>query len=493
MNHTGKLDLDGLLRSWPAPSPSDELEWDQRAERMIKTAQARPPASEAELSALLAAPPLEPEPGEPGEEPARAHVRHSGETKMSQGSDRDEMDKPEAEPRSSMPSVAPGKKRSLKEIAERASQAGLAGPTSRTSVIPTPVPSRPSGISTPIPPPLATPIPSRPGSMPPSRAGEAQGEDSGLINLKAVTEPPPPPKSQTQAAPEGAQPLTTEMSFGDDAAPASAEATAQQRAAVVPLAAKKKGSGGVVAGAAIAAVGLAAAFAIMMTRNPTADQPSQPIAQAPAEQQKQAEPQAAAQQPAAAPVAAAPEQPAGTDPDALPDAEKTAEGGKVAQAPAAGAAATPPAGQAPAGQQAVAQATPPADHPTVPGTPAKPGDLNSAMQQAVGSDGKPVTTEAPEPAAGKPLNQSVPEQPPQGAAAAAIRSAMPGAKACVAGADDVTRAQVTFNSSGAVSNVSVSGWAASNGQTGCVKAALQGANVGPFSKPSFMMPVTIRP
>jgi hypothetical protein len=70
---------------------------------------------------------------------------------------------------------------------------------------------------------------------------------------------------------------------------------------------------------------------------------------------------------------------------------------------------------------------------------------------------------------------------------------MPGAKACVAGADDVTRATVTFSSSGSVSNVSVAGWAASNGQAGCVKAALQGANVGPFSKSSFTIPVTIRP
>jgi hypothetical protein len=116
------------------------------------------------------------------------------------------------------------------------------------------------------------------------------------------------------------------------------------------------------------------------------------------------------------------------------------------------------------------------------------------MQKAVGDEeSKSGVTEAPEPAAGKPLNQTIPEQPPQGSLQAAVGSVMGAAKACVAGADDVSRAQVTFSSSGAVSNVSVTGWAASNGASSCIKSALKGANVGAFSKPSFTFPVTIRP
>ena len=69
----------------------------------------------------------------------------------------------------------------------------------------------------------------------------------------------------------------------------------------------------------------------------------------------------------------------------------------------------------------------------------------------------------------------------------------PAAKACVAGADDVTTANVTFASSGSVQSVSVSGWAALNGKAACVKGALQGAHVAPFAKPTFTVPVTIRP
>jgi hypothetical protein len=41
--------------------------------------------------------------------------------------------------------------------------------------------------------------------------------------------------------------------------------------------------------------------------------------------------------------------------------------------------------------------------------------------------------------------------------------------------------------------VSVSGWAAQNGKTACVKSALQGAHVPPFAKPTFTVPVNIRP
>src|SRR5262249_35626965 len=124
----------------------------------------------------------------------------------------------------------------------------------------------------------------------------------------------------------------------------------------------------------------------------------------------------------------------------------------------------------------------------------KPGDLSTEMGKRVGADGsKQEVTEAPEPAAGKPLNQTIPEQPPQGSVQAAIGSVMGGAKACVAGADDVSRAQVTFSSSGAVTNVSVTGWAASHGATSCIKQALKGANVGAFSKPSYAVGVTIRP
>ncbi|MCK6586043.1 MAG: hypothetical protein L6Q76_00505 [Polyangiaceae bacterium] len=117
------------------------------------------------------------------------------------------------------------------------------------------------------------------------------------------------------------------------------------------------------------------------------------------------------------------------------------------------------------------------------------------MAAAVGADankGAAPTAENAEPAAGS-RNQSIPEQPSQGQVNAAIRGVMPSVKACVAGADDVSRATVTFGSNGSVKSVSVSGWAASHGATGCIKAALQGANVGPFAKSTFTTGFPIRP
>ena len=117
------------------------------------------------------------------------------------------------------------------------------------------------------------------------------------------------------------------------------------------------------------------------------------------------------------------------------------------------------------------------------------------MAQAVGSDGSSkaaATSDNAEPASG-PRNQNIPEQPPQGAVQASIRAVAGEAKSCVAGADDISHANVTFSSNGSVSSVTVSGWAASHSATGCIKAALKGAKVPPFSKSSYSITVPIRP
>ncbi|MEJ7728971.1 MAG: hypothetical protein WKG00_07140 [Polyangiaceae bacterium] len=132
--------------------------------------------------------------------------------------------------------------------------------------------------------------------------------------------------------------------------------------------------------------------------------------------------------------------------------------------------------------------------PAVPPAPGSPGDLASEMAKAGGADGKPIHQGGTgQPASGGSKNSTVPEQPPQGSVSAAVGSVMGAAKGCVGGADDVSRAQITFGSNGSVKSVSVTGWAAANGATGCVKSALQSANVGAFSKPSFTVGVTIRP
>ena len=90
------------------------------------------------------------------------------------------------------------------------------------------------------------------------------------------------------------------------------------------------------------------------------------------------------------------------------------------------------------------------------------------MAQAVGgsTDKGGDGAEDAVPAAGGKAggNQNIPEQPSQGSVASAVGAVMGGAKACVAGADDVSRANVTFSSNGTVSSVSVTGWAAATRQ-----------------------------
>lgn len=117
------------------------------------------------------------------------------------------------------------------------------------------------------------------------------------------------------------------------------------------------------------------------------------------------------------------------------------------------------------------------------------GTLDDAMKKAAGPlDEK---DEVATPAQGTPKN--LPDQPPQGSVTSAIGSVMGGARACVAGADDVSRATITFNSSGAVQSVSVGGWASGKPAASCIQSALKGANVGPFSKPTFTTGANIRP
>jgi hypothetical protein len=114
------------------------------------------------------------------------------------------------------------------------------------------------------------------------------------------------------------------------------------------------------------------------------------------------------------------------------------------------------------------------------------------MQKATGTDGKAKEGE-PEFAGGAERSKTLPEHPSPGAVQAAIGAVLGNAKACVSEADDATRATVTFKSSGDVGNVTVTGWAASNGKSGCVVSALKGAKVGAFTDASYSFSVSIRP
>jgi hypothetical protein len=177
-----------------------------------------------------------------------------------------------------------------------------------------------------------------------------------------------------------------------------------------------------------------------------------------------------------------------------PDGEKKDDALDVTQLGDATASAATAAPNAPPGQPgALAQVD--TAEPKGPDVPVKvnpDGTLDDAMKKAAGTDGeKKDADEAPAPAADNPKN--IPDRPATGSVTAAIGSVMGGARACVAGADDVSRATVTFGSSGAVQSVSVAGWAAGKPAASCIQNALKGANVGAFSQPTFTFGVTVRP
>ncbi|WP_437547548.1 hypothetical protein WME97_46440 [Sorangium sp. So ce367] len=499
MNVTSKLDLDGMLNDWPAPAPStnDEEAWETRAAHIVEAAISRRSEDTTAAADLLAPPDLTAAPGEEQTEDPSREARASGErSTMGDGSQAARASKPESLSGGTLSRPPEKRRQSLKEIAERVSQApGRASgmPATSGSALSTPLPA--SGRSS-APPGRVSPLPGR-GSLsggartssPSLRPAEGVPEDSGVIDLNRLNASAP---SEVEAS-ETARPGAADR-FGD-AKEAAVMPVAARRAPSAPVASApaKKRSGGMIAGAAVAALGLAAAVTVMVkTTAPPQPEIAATAAPAPTTVAAPAAPRGDTRVEPAAPVAAAPEE------RAVIEQPVQAEE-KLAAAPRAPAA---PAGT-PAPAAVEAPATPvvspkPEQGKTAaaPAAAGKPGDLPTAMQAAVGDSGErqpSVVSEAPVPASGPLRQQNIPEQPSQGSVQAALGSVMGGAKACVAGANDVSRAQITFSSTGQVSKVSVSGWAASNGQSSCVQSALKGANVGPFSKPSFSVSATIRP
>ena len=455
MNLGGKQDIDALLASWPAPLPKgiaagaeEARGWEDRADAIVRAAEAaRDDAAKVEAEALFEAPSLAAEPGE------EAAITAAGEKKMSQ-----ETESGDAPASTTTPVPTERKRTSLKEIAARASQSG-------------------ARLSSPGAPPSSKAAASvRPAAPPPSRPQEAGKDDSGIINLQVVQASA---TAQQVAAAEKAKPAQAAL-FEDEKTVESGTSPVPKpkKTATVSVIEPKKSNTGLIGAIAIAVVGIAAAFAIMSSR-PDAAPPSAPVLADKAPAPPSAAPEQVAPAATQAATAVATADPA---PSASAAADgKVADGAKTA-APGATGAAT------------VAAADPKLAKAAIPS--GKPGDLQAEMAKAVGKDGAAKSDQPaapiPEPASGG-RNQNIPERPSQGAVAAAFGPVMGGAKACVSGADDVSRASVTFSSSGRVSSVSVSGWAAAHGKSGCVQAALKAAKVGPFSKSSYTVGVPIRP
>jgi hypothetical protein len=492
----GKQELDALLGRWPAPLPrrggdvggrdeqGEEGRWDERADTIVKVALSSKGEGEA-LDVLLAAPNLPPEPGESGV------AFLSGEKKMmdrekEQGDAADEgaSTKPPA------PSVAPPadrKRTSLKEMAARASQSG--GRPSSPGARPSSPGAAPASVAPPARPSQfpATDSKLRPATAAPlPRPAEAGKDDSGVINLDVVRASA---TAQQVAAAEKAKPAQAGL-FEDDHTVESAVNPAEKptatKAPQVAVVAAKKNRAGPMAGIAIAVLGLAAAFAIVHKRTPPGAPQPAPVAESRPKPEGAAAPvgpSTAAPQAAPGPSAVAAADPTSAPASPEPEGKQAdpLKGGPLG-GPAPGTTAAP-------SKDAVADAKGAAPS-------GKGGDLQSEMARAVGGSDQPKPGDpspTPEPASGGTKNQNIPEQPSQGSVQAAVSAVIGGAKACVAGADDISRATVTFSSSGAVSSVSVSGWAAAHGKSACVQAALKGAKVGAFSKSTFTVPVPIRP
>lgn len=373
---------------------------------------------------------------------------------------------------------------------------------------------------------------SAPSGVQPS-AGAAKGDDSGLIDLRAVASEPAPsvapaPTSSNKAAHVGGlasqglfdeEPVSMKqpapslppmpasmppqsMPYGrpTPSAPAASVAPVHAAPSIAPAHAsssqpalqananQKKGNGAVIAlvFGGIVALGAAAAgtFFYLKTHKPAA-----PVAatQAPPPDVKPITPPPAT---AAAPTDPTPATEPTMDPNALPTAtpdNKLATASKTGHVPKPGAhSGAAPAPEAPKPEAKLTQK----DLPTAPTGPA--GDLGKAMGQAVGDDGKPKTQEMTQAAGTNVPAGSVPQKPSQGAVTGAIGAVLRQARECLGPDDPVSHANVTFSSDGSVSSVAVTGAAAGKPAEACIKAQLSKAKVGPFAEPSYSTRITVR-
>lgn len=210
---------------------------------------------------------------------------------------------------------------------------------------------------------------------------------------------------------------------------------------------------------------LAAAAALVLMR------PGQtPVEPAAAQRPLLTAAEAAAEQPAPAAVAAAPTPapaPAAADEQKAMPAEALAP--ERVESPAA-VAVLPRA--------AVGRSAPPSAAATPPAGAAK----------AAPNDELP-----PDPRLAAAAAESRSARPSQGAVMAAVGSVMGGARACVSGHQEPSKATLTFGNDGRVRGVQVTGPAAGTPAEACIRASLMGARVQPFAEDVFTVAVPIRP
>ncbi|MFO0547994.1 MAG: hypothetical protein U0271_06380 [Polyangiaceae bacterium] len=458
----------GKNASGTGTAGSDDAAWDDFAANIVERAveSGRAATKGAGLD-VLAAPALDPEPGEPDGEgvqskradPSREQRQASKVTTMS------ESDRPK-----------PSQRRpSLKELAERVSKTppppSVAPPSARISTLPAASPASPSPNRVSAPPPsldFGRPsVPNAPHSAPPSLLTRASAPPAPSTPTPVKSDPPARPSAPPVSAPP--------PSAAAEVAPAK----------VVPIESAREKSKSPLPLVLIIGGGIAAAVALFFLvgkgdapkAQTTATTTSTPTATETAVNTVAAAPTETAAAPTATEAPAPKPDDGAIDIFALADASGSAS-----------ALSAAPFGTIPPPSVSVATA------PTASSKPLnlKPdGTLDEAMQKAAGVDGK--TDENPQPASADNRPRLVPDLPAQGSVTAALSRVKGAARACVAGADADSNAVVTFGSSGAVTSVSVGGWASGKSAAGCIQSALRAANVGPFLKPSFSVPIVLRP
>jgi hypothetical protein len=124
---------------------------------------------------------------------------------------------------------------------------------------------------------------------------------------------------------------------------------------------------------------------------------------------------------------------------------------------------------------------------------AAPAQGQKAANGLVLKETEEATTEgaAEQPAAAE--KQALPSRPSVGAIQGAVGSVMAGARSCLAGQETGSKATVTFGADGHVKSVGVAGPAAGTPAESCVRSALMGARVPPFSEPEYSASFTVRP
>jgi len=284
-------------------------------------------------------------------------------------------------------------------------------------------------------------------------------------------------QSRAQGVEEAAQRILAATPASEKTAPRTVPSIFQPRTA----SARSSDLRGAWIGVAIAGIGLAAAFALVLSRpeapapltvaepalTPRPEAPVAPPTEAKAEAPtaRQVPPAEAALDPSSLPTLL---------PDPAPVVQATPGAAAKAQAPAAAPAPVEATSGKVVAEKIVLDEDPKARAKTAPAPSApKPGDAKLRPAELSGS--------------------TMTDRPSAGAAQAAVGAVLGNARACVSGHPQPSSAELVFGSDGQVQSVTVGGPAAGTPAAACIETALKKARVQPFAASSFSLGVTVRP